>query len=384
MFKPIKYKPLDIKPLKLGTYKQKYKPKKLLTYPEAKLKFNLSPYGDIDRDNRPNWRDCRPYDPNEHLLKELKETGGKIKEKAKEYGGEIKEQFSEKVIEPVEEKVEKYKEKKQKTKKYKKTMKEGSAEEAWDLPFYLIVRQKDGMWYNWGEYPANEINTAINKARRQPDVVDVRKSKNPDEHTRLNKAITKAIKQEKSQQFRQHVKQGAEDVGLTKEQILEKIKKGIEIKEGIKTRVSPTIRKIGESASQQSMISGPPAPPGWWRGSQTDSGQPRTQYIQRMQQPGQQVQIPEEYIQQLQEMQEPRKVPPGAVPYQPVSHQQSFVNYRPAKAPLMNLGMRTSMGSSTRPRFMMVAPQFRFTTMPKITFGRRIRREKNESKFENK
>jgi len=383
MYKPIRYKPLDIKPLNLGTYKPKDKPKKQLTYPEARLRFNISPWGDIDKDGRPNWRDCRPYDPNEHLLKELKEAGGKIKEKLKEKGGEVKESLKENLVEPVDALLTDLDEQKEKKKNYKQAMKGGRVEDVHALPFYLIVKLDDGKWYNWGEYPANKINSAMGNARGQPGVVEVRKTKNPEEEKRLNKALTKAIKQERSQQFRQHVKQGAKDVGLTREQILEKIKKGLEIKEQAKSRVGPTMRRIGENASQQSFIRGPPAPSGWWRGSQTMSGQPQTQYIQRrqpmmVQQMPQQMPTeieltPEQYM-ELAEMQEPRRVPPGAVPYQPVTREQSSLRYRPVRPQPMTLGMNPNMGrGNTRPRFMMATPQFRFVTFPKITYGRRLR-----------
>ena len=40
-----------------------HKSKKNLTYPEAKKKYNLSPFGDADKDGVRNIFDCRPFDP---------------------------------------------------------------------------------------------------------------------------------------------------------------------------------------------------------------------------------------------------------------------------------------------------------------------------------
>jgi hypothetical protein len=85
------FKPLNIKPISTGSWKtplntnpirlrplidthglrgidifakrDAYPSKRDLTYHEAYHFFKLEPYGDIDRDGTPNWKDCRPYNP---------------------------------------------------------------------------------------------------------------------------------------------------------------------------------------------------------------------------------------------------------------------------------------------------------------------------------
>lgn len=47
--------------LGLTTHKKKSTPKKDLTYPEAKKKCNLNPFGDADKDGVKNIFDCRPF-----------------------------------------------------------------------------------------------------------------------------------------------------------------------------------------------------------------------------------------------------------------------------------------------------------------------------------
>ena len=72
--RPLEFgRPMSIgKPISLGkplylhkkvSWMQPTKTKKDLTYPEARNRYDLSPRGDVDKDGRLNYMDCRPYDP---------------------------------------------------------------------------------------------------------------------------------------------------------------------------------------------------------------------------------------------------------------------------------------------------------------------------------
>ena len=69
--KIIKPKKMDLIPMKFGnTRKTKIpkKPNKKLTYKKAFKIYDIKPFGDWDKDNVPNWKDCRPFDRFKHAI----------------------------------------------------------------------------------------------------------------------------------------------------------------------------------------------------------------------------------------------------------------------------------------------------------------------------
>jgi len=67
--KPIKPKKKVKVPIKMKPFDLRIKPvtkKKNMNYPQAKRKFNLNPYGDVDKDGVKNWIDCKPFNPKKH------------------------------------------------------------------------------------------------------------------------------------------------------------------------------------------------------------------------------------------------------------------------------------------------------------------------------
>lgn len=70
MFTPpkLKDKPQTFKPILRAKQGIPKRPNKSLTYPQAKRRYGLSPFGDWDRDNRVNIYDCRPFNPRMHKV----------------------------------------------------------------------------------------------------------------------------------------------------------------------------------------------------------------------------------------------------------------------------------------------------------------------------
>lgn len=74
-FNPFQTKLQDFKPMKFGgglrsfetdrrvkQFPREYPNKRDMSYSDAWNMYRLKPFGDIDRDGVPNWRDCKPYD----------------------------------------------------------------------------------------------------------------------------------------------------------------------------------------------------------------------------------------------------------------------------------------------------------------------------------
>ena len=361
MIKTIKIKPIRVKPMNLQpSYKPKYKPKKSLTYPEAKLRFNLKPFTDIDKDGVPNWRDCRPYDPNEQGLKEIKDA---IVEKV----GDIKDKTSEKISD--------IKEDRKIKKEYKKAIETGEGiittePEERTIPVYLIVLY-NGEWYNWGAFDKKTINKAMRDAKSQPGVENVISSLNPNQHKIFNKEIIRKEKAEKSQQFRQHISSELEKRGLTREQMKSNIEEGLSIKPerraAFKQELTSRLNRGGEGKPYSTNPKiGPKYPSGWWRigdePQRVQSTQPSNVnvYVGDRNQPR-----PMESEQQMPSQGLSRE-------QQVILQQQQIINRLQQQNRMQQRNPSFSM-STTRPKGMMPMAQFKFVKPITVRMGRRLK-----------
>jgi len=188
------------KPITYNWFEQPKKKKKDMTFPEAQMKFNLSSHGDVDRDGRPNWRDCRPYDLSRQgvfgdIATGIKERISHKKDKQttlddfqddekhvkvlpddKEDGNE-----EDSISAVIGRKTRDWQEKKAAKKRYKVTVKEGGAAELAALPYYLLVQPRNEKWQLWGPYNKEQIDEEYNTARSTPGIVHVEKTHNPAE-----------------------------------------------------------------------------------------------------------------------------------------------------------------------------------------------------------
>jgi hypothetical protein len=186
------------RPMTYNWFDPPIKRKKDMTFPEAQMKFGLKPFGDTDKDGKPNWRDCRPYDPfrqgiiEEEESAELPEIASSVKGKVIK----VKDDISEKIDDWQEER--KQKKEKKKTlkideKKYKKTLKEGELGDISALPYYLIVKHKvgkDTKWQIFGPFTSEEIGKESQSATVNYGVGNVVKTQNPEDLKILQKQAT--------------------------------------------------------------------------------------------------------------------------------------------------------------------------------------------------
>jgi len=321
MYKPIKYNPTIIKPLRP-------RKKKDLRYWQT----NLKPLGDVDKDKKVNVLDCYPYDKNRQ--------GFWHDIKKKVVGGPSEVQQTQQDIEDFkyDEETGEY-ELRPKKKKYgeKGYIKEGAQELGQDIKKYA---GKAGTYI--AEKGAQKVETARKTGKKMQEIGEV----------------------------------------LTEEAGIRQASKNI--KEGLKLKRPRSVQPRRQPRQTiKSYSSRPPPSRGWWGSPSYEKPKLDRMPSQGQQtQMSEYEEIPEELMELLEEKpvlryddkrspryQEQSPLGPGVVPYRPVSTQQATLKVKPVGK---QFGFKGTMGS--RPHGLMPMAQFPRVTFRPMYFGRRVRR----------
>lgn len=308
-------KPVSLgRPISIGRPVQLYKsiswnppkkPKKQVTYPEAQARFGLLPCGDIDKDGRPNYLDCRPYNsemqgifgditagikkrftgaepeeelPPEEFKKKKRPTRKQVKELQKEgiagpyeeipgdKVAELRRVAKEKVVgakeyveKGVKKRIKKVKEFEPverfgQMRRYKKAVATGIEETA-ALPWFIVVKIRNDKWYQWGPYETKVIaNNTLKRKIGELGRTTIEKShlsQDPNEARGRNM-------EERLEHVSGRVAAYQAETGLTKKEIAERVKKGIEPKVGLEEAFREVIPTRPPGV-------GPPAAKEWYR-----------------------------------------------------------------------------------------------------------------------
>jgi len=272
----------------------------------------LNPFGDIDLDGVPNWKDCSPFDPTKQdLVGDIKKAGSTVKKA----GTTLKKKVSDFLEEREEQKEE-----------YEKKVETYS---------YIIALTKEGKWINVGAYSKDKIYETLLTIKNDPTILDAVISDDPKEADKRNRA-----------QAIEYTKEGIGKAGAVLDRFGQASKKFAEdqmliAKENYaKQPRTPIVERIKQGPSGV-----PPASKGWW-GNMAEKQQ-----------------IPMDDMNYYQDpdlmLSKQRKLPPKVKRYTPVSKQQSFVMYKP---------VGQQMRRPSRPRGMMPIARIQF-----MKFGRRVR-----------
>lgn len=334
MYKPIKYNPTKIKPLKSKNKKnQRY------------WQTNLKPLGDADKDGKVNVMDCYPYNANRQGLAEVKEGIVSVGKKARK-----------KIMPTEEEQIEKV-EKELKVKA--------------ETPSYaFLIIKAGGKWFNQGAFTTDNIETVLRQIKTQPGVEDAFISTNPKEADALNRQLMVQKPIQRIKEMKGELTEGETAQALKRYGARKKVEFAKHAKEGLKFKQGqPEARIVRRSSGR------PPPSTGWW-------GSPayERQRIPRPSGPRMSIQQPVEEKEQNFEMEDmdtfpsqfqepPRKLPPNVQRYAPVSKQEAFLSYRPVGRQARREETRTS-----RPGGLIPIVTFKPVKFKPLYFGRRLRK----------
>lgn len=299
--RPLEFgRPMSIgKPISLGkplylhkkiSWNAPVKTKKQMTYPEARSRYDLSPRGDIDKDGKLNYMDCRPYDFSKQGIFGDIATGIKkriVGEEPKqatldEFGEDVETEVpsklragARKVVTGAKEKIGDAKEHYTQSRQYKKALK-GGIEETAALPWFIVVKIRNDKWYQWGPYDDKvSANSALVNKKSELGHATIEKfllTQNPNEARGRNV-------EEKLEHVSGRVAAYQAETGMTKEGIKRRVKEGLEV----------DTQALGEMAERVTKVPGvgPPVSKHWYRPTtrplqhKRDTGDIATRRIQR-------------------------------------------------------------------------------------------------------